>query len=217
MATRKTAADADIEALVEQGAATEIERLRYNLTCIVNADVRKLYNPDTGEMLKPHQWPDDMIPAIKTVRASSRQNGDPTIEFQDRNAAVTQLAKLGNLYKPPDKEPQHENPLEAQLAHLPREDLKLMRTMLAKMGGRTVTKVAKKKRAKPRSTKPNANAERDAEICRLYESGEPSTKIAPMFDITPGAVIKVLNNAGVTIRKQGRNSNGSFAETAVPA
>ena len=116
----------DIESLVEQGATEEIERLRYNLTCIVNADYRVLYD-ESGTMLPPHRWPDDIMPAIKRVMPSYR-GGDPTIEFQDRNAAITQLAKLGGLYNPAPVEEEIKNPLEELFQGVSRKDLKRLRT-----------------------------------------------------------------------------------------
>lgn len=42
-----------------------------------------------------------------------------------------------------------------------------------------------------------------AEIVARYEAGEPSTAIANLFDLSKGSVIRLLRDAGVTIRNQG--------------
>lgn len=42
-----------------------------------------------------------------------------------------------------------------------------------------------------------------AEIIARYEAGEPSTAIAAAFNLNKGSVIRLLREAGVTIRNQG--------------
>ena len=51
------------------------------------------------------------------------------------------------------------------------------------------------------------------ELVTRYEAGEPSTALAAAFGINKGSVIRVLRDAGITIRNQGL-SDDQIAEAA---
>jgi hypothetical protein len=68
------------------------------------ADVRKLFNPDTGKMLPVHLWPDDIAGSVRSIKGDAVTFTDPlaarriilehTGKLKTPAASILTLAKI---------------------------------------------------------------------------------------------------------------------------
>lgn len=118
----------DLDALFVQGdvRSGDLDDILQRLQYIIDADVRKLYDPKTKTMLAPPQWPDEVVLAIsRAVPTQLREGGVRWhIDFADRNKALDVKARLLGLYA---KKEDKLNPIEVLLQYMPREDIIAMR------------------------------------------------------------------------------------------
>lgn len=117
--------DALAERDVSEVEADTLLRLDY----IIHADMRTLWNAKTGKMLPVHQWPESVVLAIDRFNYSEKSQ-TWVVDFCDRAKALDVRARLSGLYAKKDDK---DNPLEALLRDLSREDLRVMITGLKEL------------------------------------------------------------------------------------
>lgn len=101
----------------EAAADTTIADLLKELKGIVYSDLRKCFDKETGALLPPHKWPDDVARAmssVKVVEMAGGAKGDgedvplytKEVRLWDKNSAIEKLMKhLGLFEKDNEQKP----------------------------------------------------------------------------------------------------------------
>jgi len=81
---------------------------------LVHSDLRKVFDPRTGALLQPHQWPDDVARGMASVKVVEMAGGmkidsdegvshvpmyTKEVKLWDKNAAIDKAMKFLGLYK----------------------------------------------------------------------------------------------------------------------
>ena len=102
-----------LEAAQKETGLTVTGTLR-ELSGIVHADLRKCFNPDTGALLPPHQWPDDVARGMASVKVVEMEGGaaiggegglqhvpmyTKEVKLWDKNSAIDKAMKHLGLFE----------------------------------------------------------------------------------------------------------------------
>jgi hypothetical protein len=100
---------------IQETVLINLERTIFENAAVAHSDIRRLFNPETGEMLQPHEWDNDTARAVKKikVRALFGEGKDGVgqigtvaeVELWDKGAALDRLMKhFGGYDEPPKKD-----------------------------------------------------------------------------------------------------------------
>lgn len=109
-----------IEAAQKETGLTTAGVLR-ELKAIVHSDLRKCFNPETGALLPPHLWPDEIAPYMSSVKVVEMAGGaaigeeegvvhvpmyTKEVKLWDKNAAIEKAMKhLGMFERDNEQQP----------------------------------------------------------------------------------------------------------------
>ena len=111
-------------------AVEDLDGIKSTLKAVIEADVRQIYDDD-GDVLSPKFWPETEAMAVAQIGTNAK-TGNLNVRFQDKARAADQLARINGAYRNDDEV---ENPMEAILQGIPRDDLILMVQKLREMAG----------------------------------------------------------------------------------
>lgn len=98
----------------EQETGITVSGILRELYAIVHSDLRKAFNPETGALLPPHKWPDDVAKAMSSIKvvemtgAAAMGGADglehvpmytKEVKFWDKNSAIDKAMKHLGMFK----------------------------------------------------------------------------------------------------------------------
>lgn len=119
-----------VVAVAEQETGITVAGILRELHAIVHSDLRKAFNPETGALLPPHKWPDDVAKAMSSIKvvemagAAAMGGADglehvpmytKEVKFWDKNAAIDKAMKHLGMFEKDNEQK------ASALAGLPRD------------------------------------------------------------------------------------------------
>lgn len=105
--------------IAQEETGLNVAEVLLELRSLIRSDLRQCFNPETGALLQPHEWPDDVARAMASVKvvemAGSMKIGGPEgcehvpmytkeVKLWDKNAAIEKAMKHLGLYEQDNKQ-----------------------------------------------------------------------------------------------------------------